>query len=557
MLLLLGYFTFLVNANHLFKLPDTVCSVDTIQKANDAILPILSTLVKTSAFRYFKANLHKDCPFWDENKLCTLRDCSVVEAQEDEIPVQWKKDSLSVVDYSSSSSPFSLKPKKPCLELKDQDFCYVEDEKDEDGIYINLLQNKERFTAYAGESANRVWSSIYNENCFQIHRVGGLKPSLADTCLEKRVFYKMISGLHASISMHICGEYLDRSTGFWGRNVTCYQNRYANHPDRIENLYFVWAVMVRAVSKLTPYLQNYPFCDGTGDEEVVVKHVDQVIQAVSACPSTFDETVLFADMPYESLKDDFRDSFRNISRIMDCVGCEKCRLWGKIQTSGLGTALKILFTLGDDPSKYKLSRPELISLINTFHQIARSVSLIEWFNNRVKHETDRQKQIEKLKQETNQVQSDTGKTDLKKQSITEDQKKNDKEKLEQNPKLKDNGSRQSRNDDESSNYNPLLDPLEFLKHQESVNYVRSGTFLGGLIIAILGFIRFVFKFFDAEKKYKERMIDFEKEQEKEKQEQEKLKKSHVTTTNVVDESNRTHHTPKSAKKRKNKSQSKK
>lgn len=32
---------------------------------------------------------------------------------------------------------------------------------------------------------------------------------------------------------------------------------------------------------------------------------------------------------------------------MDCVGCEKCRLWGKLQVLGLGTALKILFSVGD------------------------------------------------------------------------------------------------------------------------------------------------------------------------------------------------------------------
>ena len=33
------------------------------------------------------------------------------------------------------------------------------------------------------------------------------------------------------------------------------------------------------------------------------------------------------------------------SAIMDCVGCEKCRLWGKLQVLGLGTALKILFSV--------------------------------------------------------------------------------------------------------------------------------------------------------------------------------------------------------------------
>lgn len=33
---------------------------------------------------------------------------------------------------------------------------------------------------------------------------------------------------------------------------------------------------------------------------------------------------------------------------MDCVGCEKCRLWGKLQVLGLGTALKILFSVNDE-----------------------------------------------------------------------------------------------------------------------------------------------------------------------------------------------------------------
>ena len=33
---------------------------------------------------------------------------------------------------------------------------------------------------------------------------------------------------------------------------------------------------------------------------------------------------------------------------MDCVGCEKCRLWGKLQVLGLATSLKILFSVDDD-----------------------------------------------------------------------------------------------------------------------------------------------------------------------------------------------------------------
>lgn len=41
------------------------------------------------------------------------------------------------------------------------------DEFSADSKYVNLLLNPERFTNYKGESANRVWYSIYKENCFK------------------------------------------------------------------------------------------------------------------------------------------------------------------------------------------------------------------------------------------------------------------------------------------------------------------------------------------------------------------------------------------------------
>lgn len=49
----------------------------------------------------------------------------------------------------------------------------------------------------------------------------------------------------------------------------------------------------------------------------------------------------------QQLKEEFKQHFRNVSRIMDCVGCDKCRLWGGLQVSGLGTALKFLFEAPD------------------------------------------------------------------------------------------------------------------------------------------------------------------------------------------------------------------
>ena len=76
------------------------------------------------------------------------------------------------------------------------------------------------------------------------------------------------------------------------------------------------------------------------------------------------------------LQKEFQDHFYNISRIMDCVGCDKCKLWGKLQIQGMGTALKILFA-GDGMGPqstvqagskkiFQLRRTEIVALFNAF-----------------------------------------------------------------------------------------------------------------------------------------------------------------------------------------------
>ena len=64
-----------------------------------------------------------------------------------------------------------------------------------------------------------------------------------------------------------------------------------------------------------------------------------------------------------------RAHFRNVSAVMDCVGCEKCRLWGKLQTAGLGVALKVLFGGAE-----QLRRNEVIALVNTLHRLSESIA---------------------------------------------------------------------------------------------------------------------------------------------------------------------------------------
>lgn len=106
-----------------------------------------------------------------------------------------------------------------------------EDSPNSEGVYVDLYDNPERFTGYAGASANKVWKAIYEENCFDLVPFGtpsrsseaggsgyigssllqdagknvrsimgnlGLAapkdPQDDEQCLEKRVYYRLISG---------------------------------------------------------------------------------------------------------------------------------------------------------------------------------------------------------------------------------------------------------------------------------------------------------------------------------------------------------------------------
>ncbi|RYP00944.1 hypothetical protein DL765_010887 [Monosporascus sp. GIB2] len=81
-----------------------------------------------------------------------------------------------------------------------------------------------------------------------------------------------------------------------------------------------------------------------------------------------------------SLKEDFKNRFRNVSRIMDCVGCDKCRLWGKLQTAGYGTALKILFEFDNNNADVPdLKRTELVALFNLYARLSSSMEALRKF----------------------------------------------------------------------------------------------------------------------------------------------------------------------------------
>lgn len=215
-------------------------------------------------------------------------------------------------------------------------------------------------------------------------------------CTEHRVFYRLVSGLHSSINIHLSANYLlsEKSdflskTGVWGPNLDEFINRFGpKNTDNegqywLRNLYFLYIVELRALAKAANYLRNEQYFTGDADQDREVKMaINDLMNVIESFPSHFQEHLLFADeLAADKMKAEFKERFRNISKIMDCVGCDKCRLWGKLQVQGLGTALKILFS-GKfdnnvstvktreqqlmDENELKLKRTEIVSLFNAF-----------------------------------------------------------------------------------------------------------------------------------------------------------------------------------------------
>jgi len=333
-------------------------------------------------------------------------------------------------------------------ECDDRDYCVPEDESSASkGDYVSLLRNPERFTGYAGDGARQVWDAIYRENCFQrssfphsaslgksgkpkgpaaldfkavIDAAGRqslleqerqhnpLTPFVAktgfeaeDECLEKRVFYRVMSGMHASISTHLCWDFLNQTTGKWQPNVGCYEARLHKFPDRISNLYFNYALLTRAIAKLGPFLSenDYTFCMGDPDQDATTRaKVSAVTEKAASVPQTLDESLMFKNGEGPSLKEDFRNRFRNVSRLMDCVGCDKCRLWGKLQTAGYGAALKILFEFDNNnkPVAPLLKRTELVALFNTYARLSSSMNAVQQFRAMLEKEESPSSKTEKV-----------------------------------------------------------------------------------------------------------------------------------------------------------------
>ncbi len=398
---------------------DTQCNIEDLERANDSQLhAIFQELQQTHFFRSFVVDLEHKCPLNQWNAKASQDEeeeeefeCSggIDELDDDAEPlctVETEGDSegnpfgsfepfganvlqsLSEHGFSSQGQQetFSWNQQTDMIVQEGETPCDTEDATDlpdtfwmdmcihirgqENGStakLVNLALNPEHNTGYNG---THIWKAIYEENCI----------STSDACLEERVLYRLLSGLHSSTTLSIAKKYYPPSKRKgridWESNTHYFMEKFQHHPEYIRNMHFAYVVMLRAIKKASDYLYSYDIQSGYSLEDqasqVLLKRLldTSILKSCSNVFSAFDESIMFQEDNDFSLQHNFKGVFHNISSILDCVQCQQCKLHGKMAMLGYGTALKILFV---KPELIDLERNEVVALINTAARLSESM----------------------------------------------------------------------------------------------------------------------------------------------------------------------------------------
>ena len=381
------------------------CSFSELEETNvDSVHPLLKRIVQTPYFSHFKVDLCSECQLWDDSPLCMLRDCSVCECEQ---PPDWASDTLPLPPtgpdpgcqhvedrivttvnpvFASSDDGLWQTPESPVSPFPS----LIEGD---GSVVVDLKLNPERYTGYSGASAENVWSAVHSTNCFQepsppsSHnpQEGGTEGGDNEHCMlpmEQRLYNRIISGLHSSISLHIAHSYcveLDQERAgecrHWGRNAAIAYERVLDHGDRLENLYVAFAMMLQAVVKAGTAITAAVPSEDPNLENSLTEWTNVLLPEITrmahSCPQKMiDESQLH--LGGSESRSELQYRFRHLQQIMQCVGCDRCKLWGTLQTLGIGTALRVLYH-DDHKVELQLSRQEAVALVHTLERFSSAL----------------------------------------------------------------------------------------------------------------------------------------------------------------------------------------
>ena len=371
-----------ISTNEILDL-DTIQTLKTIKQMD----PILQKMQKLKYFRFFRVDITKKCEFWVTDALCTDKQrCQLCECPAEKLPKSWLDEDMKMKEAKAFNKFRILEhvfDKKPKFNLEQEEEkieldVWKLDQINENYIYVDLHDDREEYTGYQGQ---QIWEIIYKENCKKFY----------DMCGENQILYKLISGMHTSVSSHLSFYYRHfpknkskfstkkpKKSFKYYPNLWLYLNKVGLHQERIDNLIFAISVLVKGISRYADEIKNFGIELDDFNEEIKTKNNLKLLLSVVAekKETSFSNYLFFTKFLLKKQeKDQFTNYYKNIVKIMDCVECQKCQVYGKMQVLGLTVALRKL--LNDEP--IQLTRNELVALVNTLSKWVESVRILRIF----------------------------------------------------------------------------------------------------------------------------------------------------------------------------------
>eukprot|EP01057_Protomagalhaensia_wolfi_P000449 Protomagalhaensia_wolfi_Nauph_80__448@NODE_124_length_3563_cov_180_024688_g95_i0_p1_GENE_NODE_124_length_3563_cov_180_024688_g95_i0NODE_124_length_3563_cov_180_024688_g95_i0_p1_ORF_typecomplete_len564_score125_12ERO1/PF04137_15/1_9e82INCENP_ARKbind/PF03941_15/1_4e03INCENP_ARKbind/PF03941_15/5_1e03INCENP_ARKbind/PF03941_15/2ShK/PF01549_24/1_1e04ShK/PF01549_24/0_6ShK/PF01549_24/2_2e03_NODE_124_length_3563_cov_180_024688_g95_i01791693 len=373
-------------------------TADEILKEARTLMPIVEDLRDAKFFRIFKIDLSQECPFWAREDLCSspTGSCAVCECTPDQVPLPWKQKPIEhFVDRRLSEekqqSPW-LDPRGVGLpgaagEAETSFLALLSGQEAQQSTYVDLSLNPPGFTAYRGRN---IWGLIYKENCLRDEETTP-KGELAESskngeCTEEEFFERIISGLQTAV-MTLASEYnaplnwriaipftapSPYNNGRHFYNLELFRWRLAGSRAWLENLYLDFSLLLRTLAKVSGVVEECPCYTGTDAEDSVTKEkLRTLLRTVSKGPSADSRRVqngLFRRKQALAIQ-----QFTNISRIFDCIECEKCRLHGKVKLTALQVAIK---AAAEGSPVRTLERNEITALVNALGYFGDAVLIV-------------------------------------------------------------------------------------------------------------------------------------------------------------------------------------
>ena len=345
----------------------------------DQMLPLLEHLTRLKYFRYFRVDLTLECESEVSNQLCTeKRKCSLCPCPEENLPKAWLDEDFRLREartfnrYGVMEHVFDKPgqgggrmvngPAKDVWKL---------DQISEFDTYVDLHSDMESYTGYQGQ---RIWEVIYKEHCQGFY----------DMCTENRLLHRLISGMHSSVSSHL-SFYFDSNPNpepgidkVYKPNLGMYIQKVGAYPERMGNLVFAISVLVDGISRYASEISDFKITLDDLNEELKTKQaLKQLMFILAQSKETlFAKSRVFSKPMLKQVEmEQFTNYYKRIVRIMDCVDCQKCKVYGKMQVLGLTVALRKL--LNEGPTQ--LTRNELVALVNTLKKWVESIKIMRVF----------------------------------------------------------------------------------------------------------------------------------------------------------------------------------